>query len=161
LVSALALLMVSTSGTGPIADQPTPATPDLLGSWSCSLSPVSVSGICPKGPRQSGTCEIRKSAGALTLEYVSGFRCSPKAACSFSCVRRGDSLSCQNAGPADSEGGRYATSLELAAGPAKAVSGTAMPVTGTGKSSYTGPGIRCEWTSSLMLTRPVASTKPR
>ncbi len=125
--------VASPSGAGPSSHAPVAPATDLLGSWSCSLSPLSVSGICPKGPRQSGTCEICNSGDAFTLEYTSGFRCSPKAACS----------------------------LELAVGPAKAVAETARPISGTGRSSYTGPGMLCQWATSLTLTRPVTRTKPR
>jgi len=144
------LLMVGTSGAGPIAEKPVPAPRDLTGTWSCSLSHVKVSGICPATPKQSGTCEIRKTDGAYTLMYVSGFRCSPKAACSFSCSESPGSLTCENSGPADRGGGRYATRLvfDLSA---------ATPASGTGKSTYEGPGMRCEWKTSLTLTRAAAA----
>ncbi len=122
------------------------------GTWSCSLSHVSVSGICPPTPRQSGVCEIRKSAVGLTLVYVSGIRCSPKAACTFSCTERAGTLTCQNSGGADDEGGRYASTLAFTLAADK-------PISGTGKSSYAGPmGMRCEWKTSLTLTKP--ATRP-
>jgi hypothetical protein len=144
-----ALSVVGTSGAGPIADKPVPAPRDMTGTWSCSLSHVKVSGICPATPKQSGTCEIRKADGGFTLVYVSGFRCSPKAACTFSCSESGGTLTCANSGPADHGGGRYATRLVFDLGSAKQASGT-------GRSSYEGPGMRCEWKTSLTLTRAAA-----
>jgi hypothetical protein len=140
------LLVTGTAIAGPAAVQATPAPRDLAGTWSCSLSHVRVSGICPPTPKQSGTCEIRKADGAYTLVYASGFRCSPKAACTFSCSVSEGKLTCDNAGAADNEGGRYATELvfDLGAG---------TPALGTGKSTYQGPGMRCEWKTRLTLTR--------
>jgi hypothetical protein len=142
----LTLLVVGTSSAGPIAEKLAPAPRDLTGTWSCSLSHVRVSGICPPAPKQSGTCEIRKTDGAYTLVYASGFRCSPKAACTFSCSESQGRLSCENAGPADSEGGRYATKLVFDLS-------TDAPALGTGRSTYAIPGMRCEWKTSLTLTR--------
>jgi len=144
------LLMVGTSGAGPIAEKPGPAPRDLTGTWSCSLSHVKVSGICPATPKQSGTCEIRKTDGAYTLVYVSGFRCSPKAACSFSCSESSGRLTCENSGPADHGGGRYATRLVF-------VLDSATPASGTGRSIYEGSGMRCEWKTSLTLTKAAAA----
>jgi len=148
------LLMVGTSGAGPIAEKPVPAPRDLTGVWSCSVSHVKVSGICPATPKQSGTCEIRKTDGAYTLAYVSGFRCSPKAACSFSCSESSGSLTCENSGPADHGGGRYATRLVFGLD-------SVAPASGTGKSTYEGPGMRCEWKTSLTLTKAAAAGLPR
>jgi hypothetical protein len=141
------LLSTGTAGAGPLAVQGKAAPRDLTGTWSCSLSHVRVSGICPPTPKQSGTCEIREAGGAYTLVYGASFRCSPKAACTFSCSESQGKLTCQNAGAADDEGGRYATELAFDLGDGE-------PALGTGKSSYHGHGMRCEWRTSLTLTRP-------
>ena len=143
------LLVVGTFSAGPSADEAVPAPRDLTGTWSCSLSHVRVSGICPPTPKQSGTCEIRKADGAYTLVYASGFRCSPKAACSFSCSVSKGSLTCENSGPADRGGGRYATRLVFDLN-------TEAPASGTGRSTYEGEGMRCEWKTSLTLSKGAA-----
>jgi hypothetical protein len=144
--SLLFLLMLGTSSARPSTDKPVLASGDMTGTWSCSLSHVRVSGICPGTPKQSGTCEIRKTEGKLTLVYASGFRCSPKAACSFSCREAGGTFTCENSGPADHGGGRYASRLVFSAGSARQASGT-------GSSLYEGPGMRCEWKTSIVFSR--------
>ncbi len=147
------VLVVGVSSAGLTGQNPSPASSDLTGTWSCSLSHVRVSGICPPTPKQSGTCEIRKSDGKFTLVYASGFRCSPKAACTFSCSESRGKLTCDNAGPADNEGGGYRTKLDfdLSAG---------APAQGAGRSTYQGPGMRCEWKTSLTLTRAAKGAEP-
>ncbi len=115
--------------------------------------------LCASG-RSSETargpaCEIRKAGAGLSLVYVSGIRCSPKAACTFSCTERGGTLTCRNSGGADDEGGRYASTLAFTVGAAR-------PISGTGKSSYAGPmGISCEWRTSLTLTKPATRPEAR
>lgn len=146
VLSLLSLFVVSPSGTGPVVDDPVPAARDMAGTWSCSLSHVKVSGFCPGTPKQSGTCEIRKADDGFTLVYTSGFRCSPKAACTFSCSESRGTFTCANSGPADHGGGRYASTLAFSPSSTKQASGT-------GKSSYEGPGMRCEWKTSITFTR--------
>jgi hypothetical protein len=126
----------------------------MKGTWSCSLSHARVSGICPLGPRQSGTCEIGDLDGVVTFAYTSGVRCSPKAACRFTCTESDGALTCRNSGPADDEGGRYATTLTLTPTSARQASGTA-------KSSYTHPDMRCEWRTSLAFTREATPSERR
>ncbi len=151
--STLFAALSSGAATGP--EQAAAAGADLTGTWSCSLSHVSVSGICPPTPKQSGVCEIRKADAGLALVYASGIRCSPRAACTFSCTEREGTLTCQNSGAADNEGGRYASTLAFKLGANK-------PVSGTGKSSYAGPmGMRCEWRTSLTLTKPATRPEAR
>jgi hypothetical protein len=81
------------------------------------------------------------------LTFSEGFRCSPAEACVLKGGVSGATFKAKNSGSADSEGGVYASSVEIAASSADTASGS-------GTSSYTHPGgFKCSWANELTLTR--------
>ncbi len=120
---------------------------DWTGAWSCSKTSRSTGGMCPPAPSEKGTCTIAQSGEGITLTFSEGFRCRPAEACILEGSMSGATLKAKNSGSADSEGGVYASSVEITASSADTASGS-------GTSSYTHPaGFKCSWANDLTLTR--------
>lgn len=121
---------------------------NLTGIWDGILTHELVEGGCPPTPTQQGTVLIEQTGSAFTMEFSDGFDCSPLEACDFTGTVEGMNYSATNGGIADNAGGTYTTSLTLTAMSDK----SAM---GIGGSVYEGPGLRCEWSTSLSITKRV------
>lgn len=120
---------------------------DWTGTWSCSKTNRSTSGICPSSPSAKGTCTIAQSGDTLTLTFSGGFRCDPAEACVLKGTASGATFKAKNSGSADNEGGIYASSVEITASSADTASGSDT-------STYTHPGgFKCTWVNDLKLTR--------
>jgi hypothetical protein len=120
---------------------------DLTGAWNCSKTSRLTSGVCPSGPSEKGVCTIARSGEGFTLTFSDGFRCSPAEACVLEGTLSGATFKGARSGASDSEGGVYASSVEVTASSGDTASGS-------GTSSYTHPsGFKCTWKIDLELTR--------
>lgn len=119
---------------------------DLTGVWNGILTHELVEGGCPPTPTQQGTVLISQTDSTFTMEFSDGFDCNPLEACDFSGTVDGMNYTAANGGVADSAGGTYNSSLTLTASSDE----SAM---GIGGSTYKGPGMVCQWSTSLSITK--------
>jgi uncharacterized repeat protein (TIGR02543 family) len=131
------------------ADWDSTAAPDydLTGSWAGVLTETLVSGMCGENSPQTGTVLIVQNDSAITIQFSTGFACSPAEACVFVGTVDGDTVTASNGGVADESGGEYTSAFTLTVASGNSASGS-------GSSSYVGPGMTCYWTTTLTITRP-------
>ncbi len=122
------------------------AAVDLTGIWNGLLSHELVEGPCPSTPTQEGTVLIEQTGSTFTMQLSEGFDCDPLEACDFAGTVDGMNYSATNGGIADDEGGTYTTTLNMTA-----ISDESVQAIGA--SAYELSAVRCEWTTSLSLTR--------
>ena len=120
---------------------------DLTGTWNGTLTESLTSGVCGENSPQTGTVLIVQNGTAITIQFSSGFTCSPAEACEFTGTVDGDTVSASNGGVADDSGGTYTSSFSLV------VAADRNSASGTGASSYIGPGVECYWDTTLEITR--------
>ena len=156
----LSISLLLLTACGPVVDTTTPeeeATPveteetadmavDLTGIWNGLLTHELVEGPCPPTPTQQGTVLIEQTGSTFTMQFDEGFDCNPAEACDFAGTVDGVNYAATNGGIADSEGGTYTTTLNMTA-----ISDESVQAIGA--STYSHPEMRCEWTTSLTLTR--------
>ncbi len=123
-----------------------PTSCDICGSWTADKEPLGATGVCGAGPTEQGQATISMQDGAYVLS-LSGITCSPPEACTFSGVQTDSGYVFSNGGPADDEGGTYASNMVLEFD-------TDTTATGTSVATYTVEGeVLCTWDVRITLAR--------
>jgi len=117
------------------------------GVWKYRTSGHWVKGRCPAPRPGKGKVKLVRKGKRLTVQVLTGMKCSPKSMCFFKGSRKGKIWVVSNSAKVDKEGGIATNWLKI-------VVRTGRRLTGSANSEYKHPsGFICKWGFKFVATR--------
>ena len=120
---------------------------NVSGKWHYVTSAHWHKGSCPPPRKGKGLISIKRKGSKVTLQVLSGLKCSPKGICTCPGTIKGKKIHCSKTMKVDNEGGKANNTFHL-------IQKTETLIKGTVKSWYKHPsGFKCTWGFKVTLKK--------
>ena len=116
LIACVLVIPVSIGIAQNIEPEPIPVDPsnvDLNGIWSYSVTPASVTDMCPMGIPVSGELSISVEGNIVTLMFLSGKFCDPASLCTYTGKVKGEQIKVSTTAIVDYKGTKATNFIAL------------------------------------------------